>query len=344
MSLTKKILLTGATGAIGTEILKQLKSQNRLSEVVVLVRDSKKTRKKLKPFEGQITLHYGDVTKPESLAEACQNVSVVIHLAGIIPPLSEDNPELGRRVNIEGTRNLIKAVETHSPDAFYMFSSSVVVYGDRLKTPNITVSDPLEKVHNDHYGLAKIEAESILQNSSLRWSIFRLTAIMGIGNHEISGIMFIVPLDTPMEICTIRDTARAYVNSLDQQEQLERTVYNLGGGKSCRISYKEFMSRAFNAFGMGAVNFPEYAFARQNFHCGYYADGDDLEEILHFRSDTIDTYFERFRASVPPLQRIVTRPFAGIIKWFLTRLSKPLKAYKQGDKERIKFYFGAIEK
>lgn len=340
MPSSPNILLTGSTGAIGNEILHQLKTQNRLSGVSVLVRDSKNTRKKLRPFQDEITIHYGDITRPESLVEACKNIDVVIHLAALIPPLSEDNPELGRKVNVEGTRNLVQAIEKYSPDAFFMFSSSVVVYGDRIKTPEITVNDPLEKVHNDHYGLAKIEAESILQNSSLRWSIFRLTAIMGIGNHKISGIMFIVPLDTPMEICTIRDTARAYVKSLDQQEKLERKIFNLGGGEKCRITYEGFMTHAFKAYGMGRVNFPEYAFARQNFHCGYYMDGDDLEEILHFRTDDLDSYFDRFRASVPAIQRIVTRPFAGIIKWFLSRLSAPLKAYKNGDQERIDFYFG----
>ena len=344
MSSPPNILLTGATGAIGSEFLRQMQAANRLGEVAVLVRDSKKTKKKLRPFLDKITVHYGDVTRPDSLTEACKNVNIVMHLAGIIPPLSEENPELCRKVNIEGTLNLVQTVEKYSPNALFMFSSSVVVYGDRLKTPDITVNDPLKKVHNDHYGLAKIEAESIIQNSSLRWSIFRLTAIMGIGNHKISGIMFIVPLDTPMEICTIRDTATAYVNSIDRQKELENKIFNLGGGASCRISYKDFMSRAFKAYGMGPVNFPEYAFARQNFHCGYYMDGDELEEILHFRSDTLDTYFERFRASVPVIQRVVTRPFAGIIKWFLTRLSEPLKAYKRGDQERINFYFGNIQK
>ena len=166
---------------------------------------------------------------------------------------------------------------------------------------------------------------------------------MGIGNHKISGIMFDVPLETPFEIATVRDTARAFVQSIDHREKLTGRIFNLGGGETCRLTYFDFLSRAFNAFGLGKINFPNYAFAKQNFHCGHYIDGDDLEAIIHFRSDDIESYFKRFDASVPRVQRFFTLPFAGIIKWFLLKLSSPYKAYKNGDQEKINFFFGNIE-
>ena len=127
-------------------------------------------------------------------------------------------------------------------------------------------------------------------------------------------------------------------------DELNGKLFNLGGGEQCRITYLDFMTRAFNAFGMGKVNFPEYAFAKQNFHCGHYTDGDELEEIIHFRSDDIESYFKRFDASVPGIQRFFTLPFGGIIKWFLLKLSIPYKAYKKGDQEKINFFFGNIDK
>jgi nucleoside-diphosphate-sugar epimerase len=237
----------------------------------------------------------------------------------------------------------VNAMEVHAPDAQLLFSSSVAIYGDRINSPNITINDPKLGVEYDHYSRTKVAAEEIIVSSNLNWSIYRLSAIMGIGNHKISAIMFHVPLNTPMEITTVRDTANAFVQSLNKREHINHNIFNLGGGEQCRISYNDFMTRAFEAFGMGPVHFPEYAFAHQNFHCGYYADGDELEEILKFRSDTLDTYFERFRKSVNPLQRIATRPFAGIVKWFLARLSEPLKAYKNGDQERIEFFFGDLK-
>lgn len=343
MANRKNILLTGGTGAVGLEVLKQLHGSNRLDGVSVLVRDSKHTRKVLKPFGSKIKIFYGDITKPDTLIEACKNQDYCIHLAAIIPPLSEDNKPLGRNVNTEGTRNVVQALENNSPNAFLLYSSSIVVYGDRLKTPEIRTTDSLETEHNDNYGLSKIDAEAIIRDSKLKWSIFRLTAIMGIGNHKVSGIMFDVPLETKMEIATVRDTARAFINSIDHSAELKARTFNLGGGENCRLTYLDFLTRAFRAFGMGKINFPDFAFARQNFHCGHYMDGDDLEAIIQFRSDNIESYFKRFDASIPKIQRIFTLPFCGIIKYFLLKLSVPYKAYKTGDKEKINFFFGNIE-
>ncbi|MCR9172489.1 MAG: NAD(P)-dependent oxidoreductase [bacterium] len=343
MSLPPKILLTGATGAIGTEFLKQMKEANRLGEVAVLVRQSKRNKKKLRKFFGLRKVYHGDLHDNAVLNEAVKGTSLVIHLAAIIPTVESKNEDLLMRVNVEGTKNLVEAMEAHAPESMLLFSSSVAIYGDRIKNPNIKIGDPLLGADYDLYSRTKVAAEKIIQNSRINWSIYRMSAIMGVGNHKMSGIMFYVPLETPMEITTVRDTARALVNTIDHTEKVNHQIFNLGGGEACRITYKEFMTRAFEAFGLGKVDFPEYAFAKQNFHCGYYMDGDILEDMLHFRSDTIDSYFERFRAAVPTLQRWITRPFAGVLKWYLTRLSDPLKAYKNGNKEEIDYYFGEIK-
>ncbi|MDG1720082.1 MAG: NAD-dependent epimerase/dehydratase family protein, partial [Bacteroidia bacterium] len=57
-----KILITGATGAIGSEILYQLKAAGKLDNVTVLARSSKSTTKCLKPFADSIKIISGDIT------------------------------------------------------------------------------------------------------------------------------------------------------------------------------------------------------------------------------------------------------------------------------------------
>lgn len=339
----KKILLTGTTGAIGSEVLKQLDAANKLHGVSVLVRDSKKTRKVLKPFGDKIKVIYGDITDREIVKKAVKNQEMVIHLAAIIPTVENDNDKLVYSVNVGGTENIVRSMETECPKALLLFSSSIAIYGDRVSDPGILISDPPKGLDHDNYARTKVDAENIIKSSKLNWSIFRLTVIMGIGNHKMSGIMFEVPLETTFEICTLRDTARAFVNSIEQQEELTGRIFNLGGGKSCRITYFDFLSRAFNAFGLGKLNFPNHAFAKQNFHCGIFMDGDELEHILHFRTDDIESYFQRFNDSVPGIQRFFTRPFGIIIKRFLLKLSEPYRAYKKEDQEKMNFYFGNIE-
>lgn len=333
------VLITGAAGSVGKDVLRQLYAKQSASSITVFVQPSKKTEKVLKSYPG-INVVYGTITDFEDVKRACQNQDYVIHLAAIIPPLADDEPTLTNLVNIEGTRNLVTALEEVSPDAFLLYSSSVACYGDRGKMPDIYTTDALIPSVGDEYAVTKIAAEKIIRESKLNWAIYRLSAIMGIGNHKISKLMFHMPLDTVMEICTVEDTARAFVHSIGKKEELLHRTFNLGGGESCRIVYNDFLTRAFHAYGMGKVDFPANTFAKINFHCGNYADGMLLEEILQFRSDTIDSYFERFSAAVPRSQRFVTKLFNKPVKKVLLRSSEPLQAIKNNNKEMIERFFG----
>lgn len=334
-----RLLITGATGAIGKKIVQQIAETRQDVELVVLVRDSRRNRRFLQPYSDQISIHYGDLLDEESFSAACKNIDMVFHLAGIIPPYAYDNEELTWKVNVDGTKYLIEALEKHSPKAMLVFSSSVVVYGDRLETPEIRVGDVLDRNQHDVYGRGKIVAEEMIRNSKLNWCILRLAAIMGLSNHKVSGIIFHVPLETRMEIATLDDTARAFVLSLDHLPELTNKTFNLGGGENCRLTYQELLDRSFKAFGMGKAQFPKHSFATYNFHCGDYMDGDDLENILHFRKDTLDTYFQALSSSIPRWQYYSTQLVRGIVKWYLSRLSEPQKAWKSKNKKEIQRFF-----
>ncbi|HLV42182.1 MAG TPA: hypothetical protein VKY37_07880, partial [Brumimicrobium sp.] len=69
--------------------------------------------------------------------------------------------------------------------------------------------------------------------------------------------------------------------------------FNLGVRESCRISYEDYLSRSFDVFGLGEVDFKQHSFAEKNFHCGYYAVGDELNDILDFRRDDLDDLFQK---------------------------------------------------
>ena len=190
---------------------------------------------------------------------------------------------------------------------------------------------------NDVYAETKIAAEESVQKSQLDWTIFRLAAIMG--NHKISKLMFHQPLNTALEICTPRDTARVFVNAIDKQPELSKKIFNLGGGERCRISYKHFLERSFAIFGLGALDFPKYAFADKNFHCGFYADGHDLENILHFRQDSLEDYFAMEASKVSSFQKSAASTFKKPIKWVLLKMSEPYRAFKTQDAKQLHHYF-----
>ena len=146
------------------------------------------------------------------------------------------------------------------------------------------------------------------KNSSLDWTIFRLTAILGVNNHKISGLMFHMPLRTPMEISTPSDAARAFVYGLNYKSQLSKRIFNLGGGDSCRTTYEELLKKTFKINGLGMLSFPKKTFAEKNFHCGYMVDSDILEDILHFRRHTLADYYRLNREAVPAIRKFLTIP------------------------------------
>lgn len=340
MQNASKILITGASGTIGTELLKKLCQHGNDYDINVFDIDTKQTRRRLKAFEGKFNIFYGDIGEPGAVDTACLGRDVVIHLAAIIPPLADENPELAGRVNLQGTMNLVKALENRSPGAFLIYASSVAVYGDRLENPEIRVSDSLKNSEGDMYAATKIMAEEHIRNSKLHWSIFRLTAIMGINNHKISKLMFHMPLNTPMEIATPEDTGRAFAEAIRHKKELSNGIFNLSGGKTCRIYYNDFLARSFRIFGLGKLNFPHYAFADRNFHCAYFADADELENILHFRRDSIENYFEKVRRSVSSAQRNITKIFSYIIKFHLSKQSEPLQAVRSHNRRLLLRFFG----
>lgn len=334
--MTKKnILLTGASGTVGFEVLKQL-IENGHYQITVFDKKTQLSKEKLEPFSNKVDLIYGDISKPQDL-EAIKNIDVAIHLAALIPPFADEHPELAKKVNTEGTKNLLRQLEKQSPKAFFMYSSSISVYGDRIETPYIEVGDALIPSEGDAYAATKIASEKLVKESNLDWTIFRLAAIMG--NHKLSKLMFHQPLNTALEIATPRDTARAFVNGIEKQQALSKKTFNLGGGESCRISYEHFLERSFAIFGLGAVDFPEYAFADKNFHCGFYADGEDLENIVHFRKDSLEDYFEMEAEKVSAFKKAAASLFKKPIKWFLLRKSEPYQAFKTKDAKQLHHYF-----
>lgn len=334
-----KILLTGASGTVGKEVLRQLSDYPEEIEITVFDKAFSGSGDFYKKAGRYFKIIYGDISQEKDICEACHDKDVIIHLAAIIPPLADKQPHLAEAVNIKGTRNLVRCLEEHSPDAFIIYSSSISVYGDRIADPWIKTTDRLIPSDRDEYARTKIEAEKVIVNSKLKWTIFRLTAIMGTNNHKPSPLMFHMPLNTPMEIATPEDTGRAFVNALKHLDTLKHNTYNLSGGEKCRIIYSDFLSRSFEIFGLGSPDFKENAFAGKNFHCGYYEDGDVLNDILDFRRDSIDDYFAGLKKSIAPGKKIATSVLRKIIKYNLERQSEPLIAVKTGNQADIRHYF-----
>jgi dihydroflavonol-4-reductase len=97
------ILVTGAAGHIGNVLVRELVARGETVRALVMPGEDTSALAGL-PVEQCA----GDVRKIESLAQAFAGVESVYHLAGIISIMPGPNPRM-RQVNVEGTRNVLRA-------------------------------------------------------------------------------------------------------------------------------------------------------------------------------------------------------------------------------------------
>ncbi|MEG1495720.1 MAG: NAD(P)-dependent oxidoreductase [Bacilli bacterium] len=330
-----KVLLTGASGSVGYETLKTLISHKH--EVIALDLPSKKSKKRLKKYKNQVEVVYGSINDLSLMKSLISKVDAIIHLAAVIPPLADTNPSLAEHVNFYGTQTIVDAINSCLVKPFLIYTSSVSIYGDRIDNYWIKVGDPLIPSEGDYYAETKIAVEAMLKESNIPYTIFRLTGIMG--HPKTDPLMFHMPLDTKLEIASTYDTALALVNALDKLPLLKGHIYNLGGGEKCRTTYREFLISMFKIYGLNIKYLKDIAFAEKNFHCGYFLDGDKLDDIVHFRRDTLETYYARVDKETRRITRFFSRILSRPIIYVLTNKSEPYVAKKKKQKNLIERFF-----
>ena len=133
--MRKKILLTGPSGEVGFEVLNELIRRKDQYQARVLSINAKTEGKIFQPFIDEIEIISGDIRDPAVVNRAVQGVDAVIHTAAIIPPLADENPTLASEVNVTGTRNIVEGIKSQQIPPKLLYTSSISVYGDRVKDP-----------------------------------------------------------------------------------------------------------------------------------------------------------------------------------------------------------------
>jgi UDP-glucose 4-epimerase len=189
------------------------------------------------------TIFRGDITDPESVEKACRGAEAVVHLAAVLPPVSEASRELTQRVNVQGTLNVLEA---SPPEIPIVFVSSIATYGvTHSETPPIEETHP-QQAH-DNYSESKIMAEEAVKESGHPYSILRLAPISVADVLELPDEVA-YRADQRVEFILVGDAAQAIVGCLD--EGPGERVYNVAGGPSWQMRGEEYLTRFYGALGV----------------------------------------------------------------------------------------------
>ena len=322
-----RVLLTGAFGNVGRCTLDELLAKGH--QVRCFDLDSPANRSAAQGFPSNVEVMWGDLRQPEDLARAVRDQEAVVHLAFILPKLSatgvesEKCPDVARAVNVDGTRNLIAALEALTPAPRLLFTSSLHVFGlTQDRPPPRTCADPVQPTEN--YSQHKVSCEEMIRASRLPWAILRLAATPPLRLIMDPG-MFDVPLDNRIEFIHRRDVALAIANAVSSDEVWGRTLL-IGGGPRCQFYYGDFAERALEAMGVGML--PAAAFSTTPFATDW-LDTTLSQELLHYQRHTLDDYTAEMVALLG-FRRPLIRLFRPAVRAWLLRQSPYLRAQKPG--------------
>ncbi len=164
----KRVLITGGTGILGKALAENCPADTRV--FVTYLRDCWEN---VLPYPARKL----DITNKKETFQAVMEWArpdVVIHAAGIgNVDFAEHNHSLARKINVAGTKNIIAACRRNNSRLIYISTNAVF---DGKKPP---YAEDSERLPVNYYGRLKVEAEDLVSNSGLKYSIVRAILMYG---------------------------------------------------------------------------------------------------------------------------------------------------------------------
>ena len=243
----KRILVTGATGQIGSELTMELRKRYGGDNVVAAGHRRKPSERLVSsgPFE------YVDIAKRDSVKKLVEgyDIDTIYHLAAVLSAVGERNPQLAWDVNMSGLCNILEVAREHNIVRVF-WPSSIAVFGPeapRVNTPQETVLIP-----RTMYGVTKVAGELLCNYYFMRFGldvrgvrypgIISSETLPGGGTTDYAVEIFyeaikkkrytcFVREDTTLPMMYMPDCIKAAINLMeaDPSKIKCRTSYNVAG-------------------------------------------------------------------------------------------------------------------
>lgn len=171
--MAETILITGASGFIGRRLRRTLLEQGH--DVVAIRRPGSPPADEGRTVESS----YDDRDRLAAIV-AEEKPSRVFHVAGVTKGRTYEDFARG---NVMPTRNLVDALEAAHPEVDrFVHVSSLAAYGPAAPDQPVCEDDPRRPI--EHYGVSKLEAEQVVEDASVPWTIVRPSGVYGPGDVD----------------------------------------------------------------------------------------------------------------------------------------------------------------
>ena len=229
----KRILVTGATGFLGSRTVEHLA---KMDDVCVVA-----TGRTIKPHNevkaSNVTYSLGDLADAETVDHLVKGVDAIVHAAALSSPW-------GRRdafwnANVEPTRLLLEAAARHGVKRF-VFVSTPSMYFEMKPQLGITEEHPLPRPINQ-YAASKREAERLVTSSKIPHVVLRPRALIGRGDtvilprvlraHAEGRLRQMGSGKNKVDMTPVVNVVDAIVLGLNAEGEALNQVYNISNGE-----------------------------------------------------------------------------------------------------------------
>lgn len=258
------VLITGAFGQVGKRCTDILLTRGRT--VIAMDLRNDKTTAAAREFAdrsqpGALVPVYADLLDAAAVRDVVTRYQpgAIVHLAAIYAPPSYRNPRLARKVNVEGTRNLVEAAKVLAEPPLFLKASSAAVYGSRNPhryPERIGPATPVNPI--DQYGEDKLLAEAVIAHSGLPSAVLRLAAVIspdGATNLDADYLLLMraIPRDNRMHTVDARDVGLAFANAVDRRGDIDGKVLLIAGDDTHLHLHRDLEDDMMQAVGLGRL-------------------------------------------------------------------------------------------
>lgn len=160
----RRILVTGALGQIGSELVPALRERYGADRVV-----ASDLRMMPPQLSAQGAYEHLDCTQPQQVLEVMRrhDVGTIYHLAALLSAVAEEKPHAAWSVNVGGLYNVLEVARQYRSQVF--FPSSIGAFGPstpRDHTPQVTIQRPTTM-----YGVTKVAGELLCDYYASRFGV-----------------------------------------------------------------------------------------------------------------------------------------------------------------------------